>query len=450
MNVTHQNTDALNAVLKVNIDQADYEEKVEQKLKDYRKKAAIKGFRPGKAPASLISKFYRIPIMVEEVNKLVSESISNYISENKLNILGEPLPSESQVKFDWETDKNFEFSFDLGMAPEFELKLSKRDKVPFYSIKVDKEMRDTYIESICSRNGSYVDSEVAAEKSLLKVFLTELNASEEPKENGVSVENASVAVTLVADKDEQNKMIGAKAGDILVIDVVKAFPNEADRANLLHLKKEQLSGIETLFQATVSEVKEYVIAELNQELFNKVFGEGTVTNVDEFNSKLDEDIKANLTIDSERKFFIDMREKLIEKFSIELPKEFLIRWFVAVNEGKFTREQVETDYPSFENDLKWQLIRDKISHEQQYKVEEEEILGVAKSYILGQMMQYGMSQLPESFIENYAKDLVKKPEERRKFVERIIDNKVVGWVKENIKLDEKEVTTDEFNKLLKE
>ncbi|HOP05243.1 MAG TPA: trigger factor [Tenuifilaceae bacterium] len=449
MNVIHENTDALNAVLKVSVEQADYELKVEQKLKDYRKKAAIKGFRPGKAPASLISKLYKVPVMVEEVNQLVSESISKYITESKINILGEPLPSETQAKIDWDNDKNFEFAFDMGLAPEFEIKLSKRDKVPFHTIKVDKKMRDGYIENILSRYGSYVDSDVAADNGLLKVMLTELTENEEPKEGGISVENASVAVSLVADKDEQKKMVGSKVGDILTINVNKSFPNETDRASLLNIKKEELANISPIFQATVTEVKKYQNAELNQELFDKIYGEGTVKDTEEFNAKLDEDIKANLKGESEQKFYMDMREKLVEKFAIELPKEFLIRWFVAVNEGKFTREQVETDYPNFENDLKWQLIRDKIAQEQDYKVEEDEILNVAKSHVYSMMMQYGMSQLPDDFIENYAKDLAKKPEERRKFAERILENKVVGWVKEAIKLDEKEVSADEFNKLIK-
>lgn len=450
MNVIHENTDALNAVLKVSVEPNDYEQNVEQKLKEYRRKAAIKGFRPGKAPATLINKLYRIPIMVEEVNKLISNSISNYITESKINILGEPLPSESQKKIDWETEKSFEFVFDMGLAPEFEIKLSKRDKVNYYIIKVDKKMREGYIENILSRSGSYVDAETASDKGLLKVMLTELTENEEPKEGGISIDNASVAVSLVADADEQKKMIGSKVGDILVVDVVKSFPNETDRASLLNVKKEDLSTVGNLFQATVTEVKQYVNAELNQELFDKMYGEGVVNSIDEFNTKLDEEISRSLRGNSEQKFYMDMRDKLIDKFEVELPKDFLIRWFVAVNDGKYTREQIETDYPTFEKDLKWQLIRDKIAQTQEFKIEEEEISNAAKSHVYGLMMQYGMSQLPDTFIENYANDLMKKPEERRKFAERVLENKVVGWVKENVKLEEKEVSTEEFNKLIKD
>lgn len=450
MNVTHVNSDALNAVLTVKVEHNDYQSNVEKALKDVRKKAVIRGFRPGMAPASLINKMYKKSAIVEEVNKLVSDSISNYISDQKLNILGEPLPSETQPSIDWDNQKDFEFLFDLAVAPEFEVKLSKRDKVPYYTIKVDKEIRQNYIDSISGRYGSYQPTEVADAESLLKATLTELNADESPKEDGLSVEDGMVSVMLVADEAEKSKFIGAKVGDVMVIDVTKAFPNETDRASLLKTDKTNLTNIEPLFQATITEVKQYVKAEVNQELFDKLFGEGVITSEEEFHQKIDESIKQNLKGDSERKFYMDVRDKLIDKFNIELPKEFLVRWLVAINEGKYTTEQVETDYPHFEKDLKWQLVRDKIAIEQQFKVEEEELVGMAKGYIANQMMQYGMGQLPEEFIEKYANDLLTKKEERRKLAERVLENKVVGWLKETVKLDEKEVEFENFKNLMNE
>lgn len=450
MNVTHVNSDALNAVLTVKVEHNDYQANVEKALKDVRKKAVIRGFRPGMAPASLINKMYKKSAIVEEVNKLVSDSISNYISDQKLNILGEPLPSETQPSIDWDNQKDFEFLFDLAVAPEFEVKLSKRDKVPYYTIKVDKEIRQNYIDSISGRYGSYQPTEVADAESLLKATLTELNADESPKEDGLSVDDGMVSVMLVADEAEKSKFIGAKVGDVMVIDVTKAFPNETDRASLLKTDKTNLTNIEPLFQATITEVKQYVKAEVNQELFDKLFGEGVITSEEEFHQKIDESIKQNLKGDSERKFYMDVRDKLIDKFNIELPKEFLVRWLVAINEGKYTTEQVETDYPHFEKDLKWQLVRDKIAIEQQFKVEEEELVGMAKGYIANQMMQYGMGQLPEEFIEKYANDLLTKKEERRKLAERVLENKVVGWLKETVKLDEKEVEFENFKNLMNE
>ena len=448
MNVTHENSDALNAVLTVKVEKNDYEQNVEKALKDIRKKAVIKGFRPGKAPASMINKMYRTSTVVEEVNKLVSESISGYITEQKFNILGEPLPSEKQDQIDWNEQSDFEFLFDLAFAPEFEIKLSKRDKAPIYSIMVSDEMRQSYIENIAGRHGSYEDTDKADGESLLRATLTELNADESPKQDGVSVEEGMVSVMLVADEDEKNKFIGAKVGDVMVVDVLKAFPNEADRAALLKVSKEELDPINPLFQATITQVQKYVKAEVNQELYDKIYGEGVVKTEEEFHQKVDEDIKQNLKGDSERKLYLDLREKLIKKFNLELPKEFLIRWLTAINEGKFTLEQVEKDYPNFEDDLRWQLIRDKIAIEQEFKVEEEELVRVAKGHLMHQMMQYGMGQLPDEFLDKYAKELVEKPEERRKMAEQVIEGKVMDWVKETIKLDEKEIDSEEFRKMV--
>lgn len=448
MNVTHANSDTLNAVLTVTVEHKDYDENVQKSLKDVRKKAVIKGFRPGMAPASLIKKMYGKSAMVDEVNKLVSESISSYITEQKLNILGEPLPSEEQQPIDWDAQQDFEFKFDLAFAPEFEIKLSKRDKAPYYKIKIDEEMRQGYIENISGRYGSYIDAEQADAESLLKATLTELNADESPKEDGVTVEEGMISVMLVADEDEKAKFVGAKNGDVMVVDVNKAFPNETDRAALLKIDKAELGNVEPLFQATITSVQRYQKAEVNQKLYDKLFGEGVVNSEEEFHQKLDESIQQNLKGDTERKFYNDVRDKLIDKFKIELPKEFLVRWLVAINEGKFTQEQVEKDYPHFENDLKWQLIRDKIATEQEFKIEQDELERMAKGYIMNQMMQYGMGQLPDEFIDKYAKELIEKPEERRKMAEQVIEGKVMDWLKETIKLDEKEIGFDEFKEMM--
>ncbi|MDD2549744.1 MAG: trigger factor [Bacteroidales bacterium] len=448
MNVTHENSDALNALLTVKVEKNDYEQNVEKALKDIRKNAVIKGFRPGKAPAGMINRMYGKSTLVEEVNKLISENLSGYITEQKLDILGEPIPSEKQQPIDFDEQDDFEFLFDLAFAPEFEIKLSKRDKVPYYNIMVSDEMRQSYIENIVGRYGSYEDAEEADGESLLKATLTELNADESPKEDGISVEEGMVSVALVADEEEKEKCIGTKVGDVMVIDVTKAFPNETDRAALLKVSKEDLDEIGPLFQATVAQVQKYLKAEVNQELFDNIYGEGVVKSEEEFKEKVDEDIKQNLKGNSEQKLHIDLREKLVKKFNLELPKEFLIRWLTTINEGKFTREQVEKDYPNFEDDLRWQLIRDKIAVEQEFKVEEQELMHVAKGHLMHQMMQYGMGQLPDEFIDKYAKELVEKPEERRKMAEQVIEGKVMEWIKETIKLDEKEIDSEEFRKMV--
>lgn len=447
MNILKEEIDALNAVLKVKIDKIDYEPKVEETLKDYRKKAAIKGFRPGHAPTSLINKMYRKPILVDEVNKLISESLSKYLVEQKLNILGEPLPSEQQKPIDWDTEENFEFAFDLGLVPEFELKFSKRDKIPYYTIKVDDKLREIYSDSYRRRNGSYKPVEITAENDLVKATLNELNPDESPKEGGVFVEGASISIALVANEDEKKKLIGLKIGDVVTIDTLKSFPNVADRAALLHVAKEKLANVEPQFQLTVTETLTFEKAELNQELFNKVYGEGVVNSEEEFNSKLNEEISKNLVHESDYRLLIDLKDKLIEKFKIELPKDFLIRWLVAVNEGKHTREQIESEFPMFDKDLKWQLIRDKVAMENNLTVTEEEIHGFAMNFARNQFASYGMSQMPDEYLVSYADSVLKKEGEKRRIQEKLIEDKVVAIIREAVKLDEKEVTTDEFNNL---
>lgn len=450
MNILKEEIDALNAVLKVKIEKADYNQKVEDTLKDHRKKAAIKGFRPGHAPASLINKLYRKPIIVDEVNKLISESLSKFLVEQKLNILGEPMPSETQGPIDWDSQEDFEFAFDLGLVPEFELKLSKKDKVPYYKIKVDDKLREIYSDSYRRRNGTYVPVEVTAENDLIKATLNELNADESPKDGGVYVENASISIALVANEEEKAKLVGIKAGDVVTINTAISFPNATDRAALLHISKDKLANVEPLFQATVTETMTFEKAEMNQEFFNKVYGEGTVNSVEEFNAKLDEEISNNLVHESDYRLLIDLKDKLIDKFKIELPKEFLIRWLVAVNEGKHTREQIETEFPMFEKDLKWQLIRDRIATENNLTVTEEEIHGFAMNFARNQFAQYGMSQMPDEYLVSYADSVLKKDGEKRKIQEKLLEDKAVLVIREAIKLDEKEITTDEFNTLNKE
>lgn len=447
MNILKEEVDALNAVLKLKIEKADYEPKVDSALKDYRKKAAIKGFRPGNAPASLINKLYRKPIIVDEVNKLISESLSKFLVEQKLNILGEPIPSEQQKPIDWETQEEFEFAFDLGLVPEFELKLSKKDKVPYYTIKVDDKLREIYSNSYRQRNGSYVPVEVTGEKDLIKATLNELNADESPRDGGVYVENASISIALVADETEKNKLIGLKAGDVVTIDTLKAFPNATDKAALLHVSKDKLGDIQPLFQATVTETMSFAKAELNQDFFNKAFGEGVVNSEEEFNAKIDEEISKNLVHESNYRLLIDLKEKLIEKFKIELPKEFLVRWLTMINEGKHTREQIESEFPMFEKDLKWQLIRDKVAMENDLKITEEEVHAFAMEFARNQFASYGMMQMPDEYLVSYADSVLKKDGEKRKIQERLLEDKAVAIIREAVKLDEKEVTTDEFNNL---
>lgn len=447
MNIVREDIDALNAVIRVSIEKADYAEAVEKSLKEYRKKANINGFRPGMAPMGLVRKMYYKYIIVDEVSKLASDKLLDFVKENNIKTLGEPLPCENQPEVQWETAENFEFAWDLGIAPEFEIKLSKRDKFPMYKITIDDEVRTKYTESYSNRFGSYKPADVADDKSLLKVTLTELNDDESPRTDGLSVEDASVSIALVADEAEKKKLTGAKVGDVQVIDVVKAFPNETDRAALLNTAKGNLAEVQPMFQLTVTEVQAYCPAELNQELFDKVFGEGTVTSLEEFNSRLDSQIEKQFDMESDARFGVDAKDKIIDKLQFDLPKEFLIRWLSQVNEDKFTREQIETEYPMFEKDLKWQLISGKIAEEQKITVEKEEVEAFSKDFARAQFAQYGMSNIPDEYIDKYAADLMKKQDEVRRFYERVMDGKVIDWIKETVAFNVKDITAEEFYKL---
>ncbi|QKG78750.1 trigger factor [Tenuifilum thalassicum] len=447
MNIVREDIDSLTATIKVQVEKDDYAANVEKSLIDYRKKANINGFRPGKAPMSLIKKMYYRYVLADEVTKIAFDKLYEYIKENNIRTLGEPIPSEKQPAFDWEKQENFEFSWDIGLAPEIDINVNKRTKFTLYKIKPTEELRKNYIETYRSRQGKYVDVEQTDEKGLVKATLTELNEDESPREGGVTVEGASISVALVADKDEQKKLIGVKVGDVLTIDTQKAFPNEADRAALLHVKKEELGDINPLFQLTVTETLTFALAELNQEFFNAVYGEGIVNSEEEFYQKIDEEIEHNLAQESEYRFGIDLKEKLLEKLNIELPKDFLIRWLTNINEGKFTREQIESEYPMFEKDLKWQLISNKVAEEQNFTVTNEELEQFAMVYARNQFAAYGMNFLPDEYIQRYAADILKNRDEVRKIQERIIDKKVIDWFRENVGISEKEITMDEFQKL---
>jgi trigger factor len=446
MNISRENIDELNAILKIQVDKADYEEKVEKVLKDYRKKANMPGFRPGKVPFGLVRNMYGKAVLVEEVNKLVSESITNHISEEKLNVLGEPMPKEDEQKqIDWEKDENFEFEFEIGLAPEFELKLSKRDKANYYSIAIQDDMIDGFVSSHQKRYGKVEPTDVVVSEENIKGNFTECDAEGSVIEGGVSVEEGTIALAYMKDDEIKKSFEGAKAGDVLNFDLKKAYPNDADLASLLKIEKEQVAEMGANFQLTITELSKFVESEVNQELFDKVYGEGAVKSVEEFRERIAMEIKGSLAKESDYKLMLDIKEKLVKKAKVELPDTFLKKWLTFINKEKFTAEQIETDYPKFQEDMKWQLIKDKLIKEHEIKVDAEEVLEFTKEFTRAQFAQYGLNNMPEEQVESYAKEMLKKPEETRNIYERKYEEKVVATVKELIKIEDKEVSSEEFN-----
>jgi len=452
MNIVKENTDALNAVIKLNVIKEDYEKKVEDKLKDYRRKANIPGFRPGKVPAGMIKKMYYKPVLAEELNKIVSESLFKYIYDEKLEILGEPLPTEKEDEkpIDFDNDTEFDFSFDIGLSPEIELKISTKDKIPYYKIKVDKDAIEKSMDNIAQRYGSFKTIDTVNEKSVLKGEIKQLDENGAPMENGHKNEESSISVAVIKDDSIKKEFLGKKKDDILKFDLKKAFPNDTEIAAILRIDKDKATDITGEFEFAIQEVTEYEKAEVNKELFDKAYGEGTVTTEEEFRNKISEELKNIYKADSDYKFNMDAIDHFIKKHKLELPIEFLKRWMLKSNEDKFTAEELEKDFPKFEKDLKWQLIRNKITKENNIEVNEEEALAQSKKLVLNQYRQYGISDLPDDILTNSANQVLQNEQEKRRVYEMVSDQKVFQYLKESVKLDEKEITLEKLGKLFEE
>jgi trigger factor len=452
MNITKELKDDLNALLKIKVGKEDYEPKVQQVLNDYRKKARIDGFRPGKVPVGLIQKMYGKTVMVEEINKILSENIMKYIHDEKINILGDPLPSEKEQKeIDWNTQTEFEFAFDLGLSPEFELKISKKDKLTSYNVLPDNKIIDTYVDNYARRYGSFKTCETVEDgKEMLKGSFIEMTPEGTVKENGINTQESTIYTEFIKDEEIKKQFMGIKQGDTVTFNLRKAYPNDVEIATILHLKKEQVASIESDFQLTIAAISKFEKAEINQALYDKIYGEGTVKSEEEFRLKIEEEIKANLSRESDYKFRLDTKETLLGKVNFDLPVDFLKRWIAVSNEGKLTTEQLDQEFPKFERDLKWQLIQNKIVKENDLKVSEEEILEFAKMQTRMQFEQYGMFNVPEEHIMNYAQESLKRDEDRRRMYDRKFEDKVIDFVRETVTIQSKDITTEDFNKFFEE
>jgi trigger factor len=448
MNITRVSANALNAVLSIKLEKNDYETRVNNVLADYKKKARIDGFRPGKVPMGLINKMYRKPVLVEELNKLVSESLSKYMFDEKLNILGEPLPHiDSSKTIDWDVDNEFEFKFDLGLAPEIDVKISPKDKYPFYLIKVDDTMISKYIESFTQRFGELISIDTIGEKDLLKVDLQQLDADNNPLENGILAKDITLSVEMVKEESIKSDLMALKKDQTLIIDIKKAYPSDTEIAGMLKIEKEKVAQLQGNFLLQLNDISHFKAAQVNQELFDKIYGPGVVNSEKEFHNKIIEDASQVLKQDSEYRFRIDAKETLIKKTRFDLPVEFLKRWLLEINEGKYTVEQIEKDFEHFEEDLRWQLIKDKISEENQLEVSDDDLKGAAIETARMQFRQYGMNNVPDEHLEEFARRMLERKDDKNNLKAKVVEDKVVSFIKNTVKLDEKEISSEKFNKL---
>ena len=447
MNITRENIDDLNAVLKITIDKTDYKEKVETVLKDYRKKATIKGFRPGMVPIGLIKKMYGRAVQIDEINKVVTENIQKYITDEKLEILGDPLPkADEQNRIDFDTQEAFTFSFEIGLTPPIELKLSKKNKVNQYEIIIDEKMRNEYLENYTRRYGELRKADQTEEKDVVKGKIEAIDNEGNVRPEGPSVEDTSLGIDIIKDKNIKKEFIGKSIGDSIDFDLKKAYPNDTEIAGILHKKKEEIENLEGNYRFTVNDISRFYPAALGKELFDRIFGEGVVNSEEEFMKRIEEEITINLRRESDFKLLMDIKALAMEKTDFQLPEEFLKRWLLRVNE-KSTEEQIGKEFDSFRKDLKWQLIRNKIARNNEVKISDEELQMEAEKITRYQFQQYGLFYATDEQIANYAKETLKRDEDAKRIADKILEEKAIILMKELVKLENKSVTIEEFNKL---
>ena len=447
MNITRENIDDLNAVLKVKIEKADFEEKVETVLKDYRKKATIKGFRPGMVPIGLIKKMYGRAVEIDEINKVVTENIQKYITDEKIEILGDPLPkADEQEKIDFETQTDFTFSFELGLSPVVDLKLSKKNKVNEYDILIDEKMRKDYMENYTRRYGELKKADLIEEKDVIKGKVEAIDTGGNVISEGPSVDETSIGVDIIKVDSIKKEFIGKRLNDSVDFDLKAAFPNDSEIAGILHKKKEEVPDLPSNYRFTIHDISRFYPAELGKELFDKIFGEGVINTEEEFRKKVEEEITVNLKRESDYRLMMDVKDLAMEKTDFALPEEFLKKWLLRVNE-KTTQEQIDKDFNNFRKDLKWQLIRNKVARDNDVKISEEELQKEAENITRYQFQQYGLFYATEEQISNYAKETLKREEDAKRIADKILDEKALELMKDLVKLENKSVTVEEFNKL---
>ena len=453
MNISFENSDKVNGLLTITVEEADFNASVEKTLKDYRKKANIPGFRPGQAPMGLIKRQFGASVRYDAVNKFVGEQLYKYIQDNNIQMLGEPLPSAKQeTPADIEKPAPYTFVFDIAVAPEINVTLDGRNKIDYYTIKADDKLINEQIEMYQSRAGKYEKGEEYNPElnDMLKGDLRELDAEGNTKEGGITVEGAVLMPSYIKVDEQKNLFNNAKPGDIITFNPRKAYPEgEAELSALLKVDREVAKDIESNFSYQITEIQRFVKAELNQELFDQVFGAGNVKSEDEFRAKIAEGLKPQLEANSDYKFMLDVRTYCENKVGeLTWPDELLKRIMLLNNKDK-GEDFVEKNYAESIKQLEWHLIKEQLVKANEIKIEDADVKAAAMEMARMQFAQYGMTNVPDEYVENYANELLKKREAVDNFVERAIDVKLAAAIKNTVSLNNKEVTLDEFNEMMK-
>ena len=434
MNIVENRIDDLNLELTLSIAKDDYAESMKKKLADFRKKADIKGFRKGMVPMSLVEKMYGQNALVDAVNDVISEGLNNYIHENNLRVLGEPLPSEEHIQNEWVNGSEFTFKFDLAQNPEISFELSKEDEVVYYTITVTEAAKKEMKDNLLKQYGSLEEGKKAKEEDFIIVDF---------EQGETKVEGTYVAVRNVAEASRA-AFVGVKAGDVLDVNVNEAFENETDRASMLKVAKDELANLDPMFKMTVKNVKTFVNAPLVEETFEKIFG---VKTEEEFDAKVEERIRAEYAQEADFRFSKDAKAYLIEKANLTLAEKFLKRWVYVVNDGKFSMEDIEKEWDLFIADYKWQMVRDFLMKKYEVVIDDADILASAKGLAAYQFAMYGMNNVPEEQLEAFAKNILSQEEQSRRIFDQVENEKTISAVREVVSLKKKKISVEKFREL---
>lgn len=449
MKISFENPDKVNGLLTLTVEEADYKENVEKTLKNYRKKANVPGFRPGMVPMGMIKRQFGTTAKVDEINKLLGEQIYKYVKDNNIQMLGEPLPSDKQEPVDMEKEAPYTFMFDIAVAPEFKAELTGDDTIDYYTITVDDKIIDQQIDVFASRAGHYDKVEDYQANDMLKGDIRELDENGNTKEGGITVEGAVLMPEYIKVEDQKKLFDGAKLGDIITFNPKKAYPeSDIEVSSLLKMKKEEVADLTADFSYQITEISRYVKAEVNQELFDQVYGKDVIKDEKDFREKIAEGLKAQFAVDSDFKFIQDVRKYLVDKVGALTYPDALLKRIMLNNNKDKGEEYVEKNYEQSIKELTWHLIKEQLVKANGIKIEDADIEEAAKEAAKAQFAQYGMNNIPEEYIENYAKDMLKKREYIDSFVDRSIDRKLTEILKNVVKLENKTATLEEFNKMM--
>ena len=434
MKLEQNRIDDLNLELTLTVTKEDYSDSRKKRLNDYRKKAEIKGFRKGMVPMSLVEKMYGQSALVDSVNDVVSEGLNNFIQENNLRVLGEPLPSEDQPETEWVAGNEFTFKFDIAENPEVSFELSKEDEVIYYTITVTEAAKKEMKDNLLRQYGSLEEGEAAKEEDFIIVDF---------EQGETKVEGTYVALRNVAEAARKS-FVGVKPGDVLDVNVNEAFENETDRASMLKVNKDELASLDPMFKMTVKNVKTFVNAPLTEETFEKIFGVRTEA---EFDAKVEERIRAEYAQEADFRFSKDAKNYLLEKAGVNIAEKFLKRWVFVVNEGKFSMEDIEKDWALFIVDYKWQMVRNYLMQKYEVKIEEADLLASAKGFAAYQFAMYGMNNVPEEQLEAFAKNILSQEEQGRRILDQVENEKTFAAVREVVTLKKKKISVEKFREL---